>query len=363
VVHPTHQPQSTQVWYTYCHVISAGTVDEMIGSVAHELDERGASLKYFRSVPECDFYPHYTHDLDGLFRFGGCIPAIHAQADIRELVLLGLQWFGEGGGLLVRRGAGISGVADLAGRKIGLYRSLNPKKTDWRRITEDRGIELILGLGGMSRADVEIVDCPSADDWYDRPESKPVMPTMTDYWRRSRMDDDLRDHALLDDLAAGTIDACFATDPFDLRYADFPDLVMIENLALNPDWTLQVSSAPYSLTCTRTFADEHPDLVTAFVKGLVRTGRRCNEDPAAAARLLSESGFFPPVETSGPKLASLDFIPNLSAENLSAIEIESEFMFRRGYISRPVDVHDWAEAGFLAAAERELADEVETGIA
>jgi ABC-type nitrate/sulfonate/bicarbonate transport system substrate-binding protein len=352
------RPETVQVWYTYCHLVDAGTVDESLGWVAEELAARGARLDYFYSVPGQDFYPHFTHDLDGLFRFGGCIPAIHAKAEVRDTVLLGLQWFPEGGGLLVRRGEGLDSVADLAGRRIGVSRSLNPRKVDYRRVTDARGIEVVLGLHGTSPEDVQTVDCLRADDWYDQEQQRMSPAGLADFWRQYGIEPDLRHRPLLPELKAGVIDACFVTDPFRLGYADMPRYTLLGSLAGEPDPALQIGGAPYALTCTRTFADAHPELVTAYLTGLIRIGRRCNADPPAAARLLEETGFYPPAAATADTLATLDFVPGLSDDLLAALAIEKDFMLSHGYISRDVDVHDWAAPEFLAAAERELAGQV-----
>ena len=150
----TASPGETRVYFTYCHLLHAGNVDHELGWVAEELAQHDARLSYFLSRPEPDFYPHYTHGLDSLFRFGGCIPAIHAKADLADTVLLGLQWFWEGGGMLVRADDRIRCMEDLAGRRVGLSRSLNAAKVDYRRVTEERGTELLLRLHGMRRDDL-----------------------------------------------------------------------------------------------------------------------------------------------------------------------------------------------------------------
>jgi ABC-type nitrate/sulfonate/bicarbonate transport system substrate-binding protein len=343
-----------RVWYTYCHLIDAGTVDESLGCVAEELAKHGARLEYFLRAPEHDFYPHFTHDLDGLFRYGGCIPAIHAKAEVRDTVLLGLQWLGEGGGMLVRANDGLGGVRDLAGRRIGLSRSLNTNKADYRRITDERGVEVILELHGMSREDVELVDCPRADDWYDKPEARAPAARLCEFWRWYGIDADLRHRPLLPELEAGLIDACFVTDPFRLRYVDFPQFAFMGDLTRSPDWTLQVGGTPYALTCTRTFAHAHPELVTAYLGGLVRAGRWADADPEATAELLEKTGFFPPVATTVDRVATVAFVPSLSDDLLRAIAIEKDFMLSHGYIDHDIDVHAWAAPEFLAAAEREL---------
>jgi ABC-type nitrate/sulfonate/bicarbonate transport system substrate-binding protein len=67
--------------------------------------------------------------------------------------------------MMVRTRDDIYRMVDLKGKKIGLSKSLNTIKTDWWRIQEEQGIELMLRLNGMTRADVEIVEFPYPDDW------------------------------------------------------------------------------------------------------------------------------------------------------------------------------------------------------
>ena len=72
--------------------------------------------------------------------------------------------------MMVRSRDDIYRMADLKGKKIGLSKSLNTIKNDWWRIQEEQGIELMLRLNGMTRKDVQIVEFPYPDDWYDKPE-------------------------------------------------------------------------------------------------------------------------------------------------------------------------------------------------
>ena len=50
-------------------------------------------------------------------------------------------------------------------------------------------------------------------------------------------------------------------------------------------------------------------------------------------------------------------VPNLSPQNLAAIEIGKDFMFSHGYIKRDFDVHEWAAPQFFEQAARELLEE------
>jgi ABC-type nitrate/sulfonate/bicarbonate transport system substrate-binding protein len=345
-----------QLWYSYCPVIHAGNVDDALGWARDELRKRGAKLGYFRSVAGVDYLPHYLHTLDNLFRFGGCATAIHVHADLRDTRLLGTQWVGEGGGMLARAGEGIYQVSDLRGRRVGISRSLNARKCDWWRATEERGIELMLTLNGLTREDVVLVDFPYADDWYDRPEMlAPVESASAEWLSRDHLNE-MSCRPLEAALAAGLIDACYTTDPF-VTARTLGRFKLIESLARYPDRTLQVANSPYTLTCTSELADTHPDLVVAYLKGLIRIGQFCNANRTAATTILDRNAFYPDVETAHRWIREVDFVPRLDASNLKALEVEKDWMLGHGYVTHDFDVNDWASPEYLEAARRELVEE------
>ena len=175
-----------EVYYTNCPLVSASNVDQELGWTKEEYKKIGVEYLYLRSRKENDWYPHYVHNLDNLIRFGGLFPPIHVHADIRRTRLLGVTHAPrEGGVMMVRSRDDIYRMADLKGKKIGLSRSQNTIKTDWWGIQEEQGIELMLRLNGMTRKDVQIVEFPYPDDWYDKPEMMgPEMENPSELWLR-----------------------------------------------------------------------------------------------------------------------------------------------------------------------------------
>ncbi len=159
-----------EVWFTNCPMVSANNVDQELGWCREEFKKIGVEYAYFRHAPENNWYPHYVHNLDNLIRFGGLYPPIAVHADIRRTVLLGATWVYEGGVMQVRARDKIFRVKDLKGKKIGITKSLNTIKNDWWRIQEHMGIENILMLNDMTMDDIELVEFPYPDDWYDKPE-------------------------------------------------------------------------------------------------------------------------------------------------------------------------------------------------
>jgi len=172
-----------EVYYTNCPLVSASNVDQELGWTREEFKKIGVSYAFLRSRRENDWYPHYIHNLDNLFRFGGLFPPIHVHADIRRTRLLGVTHAPhEGGCMIVRSRDDIYLMKDLKGKKIGLSKSLNKIKTDWWRIQEHQGIKLMLRMNGMTMEDVQIVEFPYADDWYNDPKMLDPMENPSELW-------------------------------------------------------------------------------------------------------------------------------------------------------------------------------------
>ncbi len=131
----------------------------------------------------------------------------------------------------------------------------------------------------------------------------------------------------------------------------------IEDLSRYPDWTLQVANVPAVITCTDVMAEEHPELVVTFMKGMIKVGRWANEHKHAAAAILDKQTFYLDVEDTYRGIKDVDMVPNLSPQNLVSVEIGKDFMLSHGYIANDFDVHEWAAPEFLEQAARDLLEE------
>ena len=348
-----------EVYFTNCPMVSANNVDQELGWCREEFKKIGVEYAYFRSRKENNWYPHYIHNLDNLIRFGGLYPPIAVHADIRRTRLLGATQVWEGGCMLVRARDDIATMADLKGKKIGLTKSLNTIKNDWWRIQEEAGIELMLRVNGMTRDDVQIVEFPYPDDWYDKPEMLQVtMNNPSELWLRRDHKHDLAFRPLETALEKGTVDAIYTQSKvFQHLQEDTGKFKAIEDLSRYPDWTLQMANCPAVITCTDVMAEEHPDLVIAYMKAMIKVGRWANEHKHAAAVILNRQTFYRDVEDTYQGIKGVDMVPNLSPRNLAAVEIGKDFMLSHGYIKRDFDVHQWAAPQFLEKAAEELLEE------
>ena len=272
-----------EVYYTNCPLVSASNVDEGLGLTKKEFKKIGVKFAYMRSTPETDWYPHYIHNQENLIRFGGLFPPIEVHADIRRTKLLGVtQMPAEGGVMMVRAKDDIYRMSDLKGKKIGISKSMNKIKNDWWRIQEHQGIELMLRMNGMTMADIELVEFPYADDWYNDPAMMvATMELSIDLWLKRDHKRDLAFRPLETALEKGIIDAMYMqTKPLQQVSEATGKFAAIEDLSRYPDWRLQVANIPAAITCTDVMAEEHPELAVTFMKGMIRAGRWANREQA-----------------------------------------------------------------------------------
>jgi ABC-type nitrate/sulfonate/bicarbonate transport system substrate-binding protein len=339
--------------------VSASNVDQELSWTKEEYKKIGVKYAFLRSTRENDWYQHYIHNLDNLIRFGGLFPPVNVHADIRRTVLLGVTHVPhEGGVMMVRAKDDIYRMCELKGKKIGLSKSMNRIKNDWWRIQEEQGIELMLRMNGMTRADVQIVEFPYADDWYNNPAMLDPMENASELWLKRDHKRDLAFRPLETALAKGAIDALYCqTGPLSCLAEATGNFTSIEDLSRYPDWRLQVANIPAAITCTDVMAEKHPELAVTFLKGMIKVGRWSNEHKHAAAAILDKQTFYRDVEDTYRGIKDVDMVPNLSPQNLASVEIGKNFMLSHGYIKNDFDVNKWAAPEFLEKAARELLEE------
>ena len=120
---------------------------------------------------------------------------------------------------------------------------------------------------------------------------------------------------------------------------------------------IQVANIPAAITCTAEMAEKHPELVVAYMNGMIRVGRWANEHKRAAAAILDRTTLYLDVEHTYRGIKHIDMVPNLSPQNLVSVEIGKDFMLSHGYIKNDFDVQQWAAPEFLEKAAKELLEE------
>jgi ABC-type nitrate/sulfonate/bicarbonate transport system substrate-binding protein len=177
-------------------------------------------------------------------------------------------------------------------------------------------------------------------------------------WLKRDHKRDLAFRPLESALEKGDIDAMYSqTGPLSQLSEATGNFKSIEDLSRYPDWTLQVANIPAAITCTAEMADMHPQLVVTFMKGMIKVGRWANEHKRAAAAILDKQTFYRDVEHTYRGIEHIDLVPNLSPQNIVAVEIGKDFMLSHGYIKNDFDVRKWAAPEFLEQAAKELLEE------
>ena len=118
-----------------------------------------------------------------------------------------------------------------------------------------------------------------------------------------------------------------------------------------------MANIPAAITCTDVMAEEHPELVVAFMRGMIKVGRWANEHKHAAAAILNRQTFYLDVEDTYRGIKDMDMVPNLSPQNLAMVGIGKDFMLSHGYIKNDFNVNEWAAPEFLETAAKELLNE------
>jgi ABC-type nitrate/sulfonate/bicarbonate transport system substrate-binding protein len=339
---------ATEAIYTICPVLVASHIAVHKGWLEAELKKVKGSLKYLWSLPPENWLSHFNHTLPNQFRDGGNIPAIHARSEGRRTRLIGLTFSTDGGQILTRVGSGINKVADLNGRKVGLYKREKTDRVDFWRATAERGILLALDLAGLKRSAVKIVDLTVAG-----PDYPSAQPTKNSAERFTHAATGANTHygAEIDALLSGKVDAIYANRGRAHLFQRDGKVKAIEDLGQHPDWTLQVANSPYTITVSEELAAAHPEIVVAYLRAAIKAGRwiEANRDEAAdifggiishwAGKCILQS-----------EIAKYHFVPNLSPKNLAGVEVEKQFLLKQGYLRKDFDVAQWADHSFLEQA-------------
>jgi len=103
-------------------------------------------------------------------------------------------------------------------------------------------------------------------------------------------------------------------------------------------------------------AEKHPELVVAFLKGMIKVGRWATST-SAPPRDPRQADLLPRRRGHLRGIKPIDLVPNLSPQNLVSVEIGKDFMLSHKYIKNDFDVKAWAAPEFLEKAARELLEQ------
>lgn len=341
------------IWYTRCPVPTASGIAFRNGWLAEEFAADGIAVRSFQEDAKGEDYSrhHYDHELPGLFREGGNMLAIAAQAQGAPNKLIGLTFIDEGQAIVVRPDSGISAPEHLKGKRIALpaYSEL-PIRRSTRGSSIGRGMTLAgvkgaLASAGLGLDDVRFVELPY--------EERAIR------FARSR---DPGEQAAgsrrwwgLQHLAEGKVDAVYVKGAAAADAVRELGLAVGIDLDLLPDPRFRVNNGtPRPITVHADLIEHHFDLVVRFLQQTLRASDWA-ADNLEGVRAILEG------ETRGQRAGVLaayrdgfhtSLHPTLDPQRLALFRRQKDFLWLHGFLDRDFDFDAWVDPRPLEEARR-----------
>ena len=157
----TQHDDLTHVWYTRCPVPTASGLAFSLGWLTEALGADGLQVGILQDGPRELIRHHYDHQLIGLFREGGNVPALAAYSEGAPTRLIGLTWIDELQAILVRPDSGITRPEHLKGKRVAMPVWSDTRGKSFPRAMSLHGIVATLARVGLRYDDVRFVEVPT----------------------------------------------------------------------------------------------------------------------------------------------------------------------------------------------------------
>lgn len=338
-----------QVVVSRCPVATATELSMKKGWLQEALKEQGEEFCLLQSMDKQYHRSHYTQQAPLHFREGGNIPPLWARSQGERCVLLGVSFQRERRGIYVRPDADIHTVADLRGKRLAIP-IREEAVVDFRKMTMLHGFRDVLRHYGLSLEDVELVPVSARNII-----SAAAVGKKMDVLRK---DDDF----LTEDFQAvldGRADAAFANSIKAVRHdraGILREIMTEEDQKAIPNVN---NNAVLPLTCTRPFADEHPEIVVTYLKEVIRAARWAAAHQDEFVELVC-GGVYDSTPEEMRRAFDLPYLfahrePVLDETAFAMLEEEKAFLIENGVIrlEDDYDLKDWAAPQFLVRALEE----------
>jgi 2'-hydroxybiphenyl-2-sulfinate desulfinase len=332
-----------QIWYTRCPVPTASGLAYNLGWLGAALGADGLPVGILQDGPPELGRHHFDHQLIGLFREGGNVPAFAAKSEGAPSKLIGLTWIDEWQTILVRPDSPIQGAADLAGARFALPAWAGTRGASFPRAMSLHGAKHALALGGLTLDDVSFLE----------------IPTNTTPGARWTGD---RSNALfgIDALLEGRVDAVYVKGASSAQAAIDNGLRVAVDLDVHPDKRFRVNNGtPRPITVHERILDERFDLVVAFLVESLRAANWAADHLAEVRQILQGETFAGSegVETAYRNDFHRSLHPSLSDERVELFALQKEFLVVHGFLTGDFALASWIDRRPIDAAYELLAAE------
>lgn len=274
-------------------------VAHKLGYFEEELDKIGASYEWleFQSGPLVNEAVAAGEADTG---FMADLPAIIAKSSGQDIeVVSGLGYGEKSTAVLVSPDSDIKSIADLKGKKIAyIVGSYNQHL-----------LALLLNQEGLTLDDVETINLTNAD------------------------------HATV--LSNGDVDATVTCEPFVSKFTtEGSAKVLADGTGIKKS-----NMVNYFV---KSYAEEHPLVVQAYIRALDRADEYIAENPTEAAELTAED-FGVDAELNEKVMSNMVFTTDLTDEDINEIESVKNFSLEYDIIQNDFDINDFVTTEYLEA--------------
>jgi len=337
------------IWYTRCPVPTAFSIAVHLGWIEEGFRRDGIALRSLASSQDRAVrQSHFGHSQENSLRHGGNIPPIVSRAGGGDPRVVGLSRTGSAKLVLALPESGIRSAEDLKGKRLSVPRRLNDPIDFWRA-TIHRGFGVALESVGLSWKDAIAVDVPIARAFVDDSSSR--TGTSDTLWDSRFVLGHQREEILA--LLTGQVDAIFSHGSIAPLVKAISGAQTVLDLNALPHAAQRVlNDDPATFTISGALIDSRPDIAARLVEIVQRAAVWARDHEQEAKRIIAaETGLPEDLVEHGYAAdvhARLDL--DLSATNLSALQLQHDRLLADGVISSVVDFSTFVDHRPLGAA-------------
>lgn len=236
----------------------------------------------------------------------GDVPSIVAKAQGTNTTLIDVQPSDYSTHLIVSKNSNITEVSELKGKKVAVQTGSYMQRILYQ----------ILEKNGLSPSDVEVVNMSEVD--------------------------------AASAIAAESIDATAVTELKGVKLELAGSANLIYDTAGNAELIQQTAQVVRA-----DFAKEHPEVITAYFKALIRAQEYAKAHPEDLRNLYIKSGIEENiVDTAYPSLKDYSSLTGASDTSLETMETVVSFMKSNNLITNDVSIKDWYDGSFYNDAKK-----------
>ncbi|MEV6333722.1 ABC transporter substrate-binding protein [Nocardia vinacea] len=331
------------LWYTRCPVPTASGLAHSLGWLGDTAAQSGLQFGVLQDAgPELAAH-HFLHDLSGLVREGGNVPAIAARAQGSQTRLIGLTWIDEAQAILVGPESEIATPAELAGLRIGIPAWAQDQARSFPRAMALHGFASALRLGGLTLADVTVVEVGVERNPQVRTETQSARRTTT--WGVA-------------ELLRGAVDAIYVKGARAQEIAREHGLRVAVDLDATESKRLRVNNGtPRPITVHEDLLQARPEVVIGFLAQSLRAADWAASNLDGVRDVLQRETLSGPEGVVAAYGADFhkDLHPSLSDERVELIGVQKQFLYTHGFLAADFDLESWVAREPLVRA-RELVE-------